>query len=108
MGLIGITVLLILTAIAAVLIGYVYGHKFGKEMAETAVIDKVNHDPFAPSFEIVDVLYPHRAALMIEIPEDVRWKEKSGIVRRHWGMIETQEPRIERRDSGTLDYTNYN
>lgn len=87
MALIGITVLLILTAIGAAMLGYMYGHKFGKEMAETAVIDKVNNDPFAPSFEIVDVLYPHRAELMIEIPEDVRWKEKSGIVRKHWGKV---------------------
>jgi len=83
-----ITILLFLTAIGAAMLGYMYGHKFGKEMAETAVIDKVNHDPFAPSFEIVDTLYPHRAALMIEIPEDVipiaiGRKEKSGIVRKH-------------------------
>jgi hypothetical protein len=64
-----ITSIGLLLLIGAAGIGFRFGIRIGREMAETQVIDYTNRHPLDYAFEVSDSLYPARKPLIIEVPE---------------------------------------
>lgn len=83
-----ITLITLLLLIGAVGLGIRFGMRIGREMAETKVIAYTNRHPLHYAYEVSDTLYPHRAPIILEVPdaEDKKLRDSFPILREHWSL----------------------
>ncbi|MGY6521993.1 MAG: hypothetical protein ACXIUD_09710 [Mongoliitalea sp.] len=73
--------------LGALSIGLAIGYFVGKAVVNHEVSEYIEHNPFAPCYELGDDLFPEQMPEMLEVPERERWKRKSSIIRKHWGKL---------------------
>ena len=71
----------------ALSVGLAIGYFVGQSMTNHRVSSYIEHNPFAPCYELGDELFPEKMPEIIEIPDSKKWADKSSIVRKHWGKI---------------------
>lgn len=73
--------------LGALCIGLAVGYFVGQAMAHHRVSEYIDHNPFAPCYELGDDLFPEDMPEIIGVTDRERWKHKSAILRRHWGKL---------------------
>jgi hypothetical protein len=82
-----ILMIMIITGLSGLAFGLVIGFYVGQAMLETVVANYIEREPFAPVFELGDMLFPKKMKQIIAVPEPRRWEAQSNILRRNWGKI---------------------